>query len=131
MRERLAVVAAAVVLLTLALAGGSPARPLPGASKCPIFPRSNQWNARVDKLPVHPRSAAMVRSIGSGANMHADFGSGLWDGGPIGIPYVTVPRSQPRVHVSFDYADESDGSRYPIPPARPSRAAAEPTATAT
>ena len=51
--------------------------------------------------------------------MHADFGSGLYDGGPIGIPYVTVPRSQPRVHVSFDYADESDGSRYPIPPAAP------------
>ena len=22
--------------------------------------------------------------------MHADFGSGLWDGGPIGIPYVDI-----------------------------------------
>ena len=51
--------------------------------------------------------------------MHADFGSGLWDGGPIGIPYVTVPRGQKRVPVSFDYADESDRGRYPIPPRAP------------
>ena len=61
----------------------------------------------------------MVRSIGADANMHADFGSGLWDGGPIGIPYVTVPRGQKRVPVSFDYADESDRGRYPIPPRAP------------
>ena len=132
MRVRLLTLAAAAALLTLALAGGSLARPLPGAAGCPVFPKNSQWNARVDKLPVHPRSAGMVRSIGTGANMHADFGSGLWDGGPIGIPYVTVRRSQPRVPVSFDYADESDGGRYPIPPkARRSRAAAAPTATAT
>jgi len=119
MRVRLATAAAVVVLLGLGVAGGSPARPLPGAPKCSVFPRSNQWNARVDKLPVHPRSAAFVRGIGGGAHMHADFGSGLWDGGPIGIPFVTVPRSQPRVPVSFDYADESDGRRYPIPPRAP------------
>ena len=47
--------------------------------------------------------------------MHADFGSGLWDGGPIGIPFVTVGRKQPRVPVSFDYADESDRGPYPLP----------------
>jgi hypothetical protein len=119
MRVRLAAAAAIVVLLGLGMAGGSPARPLPGAPKCAVFPRDNQWNARVDKLPVHPRSTAMVRSIGAGENMHADFGSGLWDGGPIGIPFVTVSRSQPRVPVSFDYADESDGRRYPIPRSAP------------
>ena len=28
--------------------------------------------------------------IGLGANVHADFGSGLYEGGPIGIPYTTV-----------------------------------------
>jgi hypothetical protein len=47
--------------------------------------------------------------------MHADFGSGLWDGGPIGIPFVTVGGGQPRVHVGFDYASESDKGPYPIP----------------
>jgi hypothetical protein len=47
--------------------------------------------------------------------VHADFGSGEWDGAPIGIPYVVVPGSQPKVSVSFDYADESDPGPYPIP----------------
>ncbi len=109
----------AVVLAGLFAAGGSPARPLPSAKGCPLFPRTSQWNARVDKLPVLAGSAAMVRSIGADAHMHADFGSGLWDGGPIGIPFVTVPRGQKRVPVSFEYADESDQGRYPIPPRAP------------
>jgi hypothetical protein len=68
---------------------------------------------------VHPRSDAIVRSIGASDNMHADFGSGRYEGAPIGIPYVTVRGSQPRVPVSFDYADESDRGRYPIPPRAP------------
>jgi hypothetical protein len=82
---------------------------------CPVFPADNHWNLRVDTLPVHPSSDAIVRSIGAGENMHADFGSGRYEGAPIGIPYVSVPRSQRRVPVSFDYADESDRGRYPIP----------------
>jgi hypothetical protein len=82
---------------------------------CPVFPADNHWNLRVDSLPVHPNSDAIVRSIGAGDHMHADFGSGRYEGAPIGIPYVTVPRSQRRVPVSFDYADESDRGRYPIP----------------
>jgi hypothetical protein len=83
---------------------------------CPVFPADNHWNLRVDKLPVVPNSDAIVRSIGAGEHMHADFGSGRYQGAPIGIPYVTVPRGQRRVSVSFDYADESDRGRYPIPP---------------
>ncbi len=86
---------------------------------CPVFPADNHWNLRVDTLPVHPNSDAIVRSIGASDNMHADFGSGRYEGAPIGIPYVTVPRSQRRVPVSFDYAGESDRGRYPIPPRVP------------
>jgi hypothetical protein len=86
---------------------------------CPVFPTDNHWNMRVDRLPVHPRSDAIVRSIGAGDNMHADFGSGRYEGAPIGIPYVTVRGGQRRVPVSFDYADESDRGRYPIPPGAP------------
>ncbi|HZN89488.1 MAG TPA: hypothetical protein VFB44_10980 [Thermoleophilaceae bacterium] len=56
-----------------------------------------------------------MRSIGAGETMHADFGSGLYQGRPIGIPFTTVRRSQPRVPVSFEYASESDGRRYPLP----------------
>jgi hypothetical protein len=80
-----------------------------------VFPADNPWNQRVDGLPVLPSSDAIVRSIGASDHMHADFGSGRYAGGPIGIPYVTVPRRQRRVPVSFDYADESDRGRYPIP----------------
>jgi hypothetical protein len=91
----------------------------PRVGGCPVFPRSNPWNQRVDRLPVLPSSGAIVRSIGLGATLHADFGSGLWDGGPIGIPYVTVGAAQPKVPISFDYADESDRGPYPIPPRAP------------
>ena len=47
--------------------------------------------------------------------MHADFGSGLWDGGPIGIPITVVGKGQPKSTVRFEYADESDRGPYPIP----------------
>ena len=47
--------------------------------------------------------------------MHADFGSGLYEGSPIGIPYNIVNRSQEKKTVLFDYADESDPGPYPIP----------------
>ncbi len=85
----------------------------------PVFPDDHVWNARVDALPVDPNSALYVSTIGAARTMHADFGSGLWDGGPIGIPFVTVPGTQPRVPVAFEYGDESDPGPYPIPPDAP------------
>jgi hypothetical protein len=89
--------------------------PLPGAKKCRIFPKSNHWNQRVDRLPVAGNSDAVIRSIGVGDNVHADFGSGRYEGRPIGIPYTTVSRHQRKVRVSFEYAEESDPGPYPIP----------------
>lgn len=82
---------------------------------CPLFPPDNIWNVRVDQLPLDPNSASYVTSIGRGDHVHADFGSGEWDGGPIGIPYVTVPGTQPGVAVTFTYDGESDDGPYPIP----------------
>jgi hypothetical protein len=73
----------------------------------------------VDKLPVANNSDTIVRSIGVSKGMHADFGSGNYNGGPIGIPYATVGAGQRKVHVSFDYAAESDKGPYPIPPKVP------------
>jgi hypothetical protein len=64
-------------------------------------------------------SATLIRSIGLDATALADFGSGTYAGGPIGIPFATVSRRQRRVPVSFDYASESDGRRYPVPPRAP------------
>jgi hypothetical protein len=108
-------IALPAVLLAVSAAALAPAQPLPGAPKCPLFPRSSHWNQRVDRLPLHPRSADIVRAIGLDDNMHADFGSGRYEGRPIGIPYTTVSPRQRRVPVSFEYRDESDRGPYPIP----------------
>ena len=83
--------------------------------ECPIFPADNIWNAPANQLPVEARSSAYIQSIGSNTGLHPDFGSGIWDGGPIGIPYNTVSSTQPKVPIAFDYADESDSGPYPIP----------------
>jgi hypothetical protein len=101
---------------TLAL-GGSTAQALrlPAAPRCPIFPARNAWNQRVDTLPVASNSAQLLASIGLSTGLHPDFGSGLYDGRPIGIPFDVVSKTTPRANVSFDYADESDKGPYPIP----------------
>jgi hypothetical protein len=80
-----------------------------------VFPTDNAWNRRIDTLPVAAGSAATVAAIGATKTMHADFGSGLWDGGPIGIPITVVGKGQPKSTVRFEYADESDRGPYPIP----------------
>jgi hypothetical protein len=108
--------AASALVACLALTGASArALRLPGATRCPIFPATSPWNQRVDRLPVAPDSARLIASIGLDAHAHADFGSGVWDGGPIGIPFDVVSRTTPRSRVSFEYAAESDRVRYPIP----------------
>jgi hypothetical protein len=80
-----------------------------------VFPKSSQWNQRVDDLPVLAGSDRMVRAVGAADTMHADFGSGRYAGARIGIPFVTVGRSHSRVPVKFGYDDESDPGPYPIP----------------
>ncbi len=86
---------------------------------CDVFPHDNVWNTPIDNLPLHPSSAALVATIGPGKPLVTDFGSGTYQGEPIGIPFVLVPGTQPKVPVSFQYADESDPGPYPIPPNAP------------
>lgn len=112
-RAAIVLLAAATVVLATATSSG---KPLPGARACPLFPPSNAWNERVDQLPVASDSAQIVASIGGDKRMHADFGSGTYGGGPIGIPFTTVSGRQRRVPVRFQYASESDPGPYPIPP---------------
>jgi hypothetical protein len=69
----------------------------------------------VDTLPVASDPAQLIAAIGLDSPVHADFGSGTWDGGPIGIPFDVVSSRTPRSRVSFQYADESDRVRYPVP----------------
>jgi hypothetical protein len=91
--------------------------PPPGASLggCPNLPAGDVWHAEVSRLPVHQRSAQYVASIGADRPVKADFGAGLWNGGPIGLPITYVAGDQQRVPVTFEYADESDPGPYPVP----------------
>ncbi len=109
---RLAVLTAALAAI---LAAPASSLHLPAAPGCQVFPRSNPWNRRVDSLPVARNSAAVIQSIGLDTGLHPDFGSGLWDGGPIGIPITVVGGTQHKSRVRFEYADESDKGPYPIP----------------
>jgi hypothetical protein len=107
--------AALFALVPLALAAPAAAHPLPQAPNCPVFPATSVWNKPVSKLPVRKDSRTIVSSIGASLGLHADFGSGLWDGGPIGIPITVVDSGTPGSSVEFEYAEESDAGPYPIP----------------
>ena len=109
-------VALLAVLIAALVAPAALASPLPEAPNCPIFPTSNVWNRPIGSLPKHPRSKEIVKAIGADRYVHADFGSGLWDGGPIGMPVTVVDSSEPTSFVDFLYDDESDPGPYPIPP---------------
>ena len=109
-------VAAVLVVIVLAcLSGAAQALRVPAAPRCPVFPASSPWNKRVDRLPVTQNSIAIISSIGVDTGLHADFGSGLWEGSPIGIPFDVVTRATRRSRPTFEYDDESDHVGYPIP----------------
>jgi len=86
---------------------------------CTVFPADNSWNRDVSALPVDANSANYVNAItalGGNQKLHADFGGA----GAYGIPYITVPGTQPLVPVTFvAYGSESDPGPYPIPLAAP------------
>jgi hypothetical protein len=54
-----------------------------------IFPANNPLNQDISSAPVDTRSSAIISLIGS-PGIHPDFGSGLWEGNPIGIPFILV-----------------------------------------
>jgi hypothetical protein len=113
--ETMSIRSALCIAVCLLAAGKSAAQ----IGACPVFPGDNIWNTPVANLPLDANSALYVNTIGPNSPLHPDFGSGTYDGEPIGIPFVTVPGTQPRVPVSFQYADESDPGPYPIPPNAP------------
>ena len=101
----------AVLLGTARLATGQ----APTIGTCPVFPVENIWNTHVDQLPVHPSSSTWVSTIGATTGVHPDFEAGLWNGAPIGIPFVTVPGTQTKYPATFLYQSESDTGPYAIP----------------
>ena len=86
---------------------------------CALFPPDNIWNTPVDTLPVSSMSDAWVASMAPDSGLHPDFGAGLYEGSPLGIPFVRVPVTQPAAEVAFEIAEESDPGSYPIPPDAP------------
>jgi hypothetical protein len=86
-----------------------------------IFPADNAWNQDISGLAVDPSSSQILNAYAS-AGLKADFGSGLWDNAPIGIPFVVVCGTQKKVSIVFrsngydgNYGDESDPGPYPVP----------------
>ncbi|MFD9476005.1 hypothetical protein [Streptomyces nojiriensis] len=107
---------ATVVALTAACLVSGAADPGGKAPPCPTAPSDSFWHAPVDKLPVHPKSDRYVASIGSAEPLHPDFGSGLVEGRPFGIPITVSDTTVPESEVSLDYPEESETSGYRIPP---------------
>jgi hypothetical protein len=101
------------VALMILAAGAARAQPKIG--NCPVLPANNVWNAPVNQLPVAANSATLVGTIGANVTLHADFGSGLYQGEPIGIPFITVPGTQTKYPATFQYASESDPGPYAVP----------------
>ena len=80
------------------------------------FGSSSLWNKDISGSPVDPNSGAIINFIGPTVGMHADFGSGLYQGSIIGIPYSVVGGTQAPVNINFTaYGDESDPGPMPLP----------------
>ncbi len=80
------------------------------------FPADSLWNQDISGAPVDANSANIINFIGSSVPVHPDFGSGLYQGQSIGIPYLVVNSSQPLLPIIFTaYGDESDPGPMPIP----------------
>jgi hypothetical protein len=84
----------------------------PHIAGCPILPADNVWNTRVDKLPLDKHSAAYIAKMGPAMPLFPDFGSDPDNG----IPITIIRYNTPRVLIPFDYHDESDLGKYPVPP---------------
>jgi hypothetical protein len=102
--------------------GAAPPGPLP------VFPADNWWNADISSAPVDPGSAGYITFVNNGGvrHLHPDFGGEASPGSIAiyGFPYAVVDGAQPKLPVTFQYWDESDGVNvathlgmnfYPIP----------------
>ncbi|WP_199808178.1 hypothetical protein [Streptomyces sp. NRRL F-2580] len=113
----LATVAAMAAMAAASLMPGYTATAAaPDDGSCETSLADSFWRAPVDRLPVHPGSAQYVSSIGSAESLHPDFGSGLTEGEPFGIPVTVSDTHLPETKVTLDIAEESDTSGYRIPP---------------
>jgi hypothetical protein len=82
-----------------------------------IFPSDNWWNLDVSQAPLDSLSDDLIAWIGVSKELHPDFAPP-----PYGMPYMSVPGTQPLERVAFVlYGSESDSGApghpagYPIP----------------
>ena len=82
----------------------------------PFQGTNSLWNTDISSAQVDPNSGNIINSIGPNTTLHPDFGSGLYQGSSIGIPYQVVAGSQMKVPILLGhYGDESDPGPMPIP----------------
>ena len=113
----LACVLAATLLVALVLAPPSRAAAYGAGAAIPflILPADNPWNTPVDALPLDANSAGYIAHMNPSTGLHPDFGT-VWEGARIGIPYIVVSGTQPKVPIHFTaYGAESDPGPYPVP----------------
>ena len=105
------------LLAATAFAGATQGGPIP--VPLPLFPPNNWWNTDITAAPVDPNSGSYITFIGGASrSLHPDFGGDVGDGTVYGFPFIVVDGTQPKLQVTFDYWDESDGVGlpfYPIP----------------
>ena len=80
------------------------------------FSTESEWNMQVDFTPLARHSAKIIKAISPDQGLHADFGSGKWDGEKIGIPYLVVGEDEELTDFFCTlWPDESDEGPFPIP----------------
>lgn len=90
------------------------------------FADDSPWNTAVDQEPVDPRSDELIALLAHDeyadtpdhvVGLRAEFGSSLWKGATIGLPYQVVGEAQKPLPILplASYADESDQGLWPIP----------------
>lgn len=89
--------------------------------KIQVFPSDHLLNKDISLSTVDANSSAILGAIGA-TSLHPDFGSALWQGAPIGIPFSVVCGSQSKVSITYranaydgNYGNESEPGPFPIP----------------
>jgi hypothetical protein len=135
MRSKLALLFLAIVPMILAIPAiaqcpaSVPVEGAPPPGPLPLFPPDNWWNLDISAAPVDVNSASYIAFINNGGTrrLHPDFGGEASPGSVdiYGMPYAIVDGSEPKLAVTFQYWDESDGVNYstgqgvpfyPVPP---------------
>ncbi|MBL6447287.1 hypothetical protein JMN32_13290 [Fulvivirga sp. 29W222] len=106
--------------------GDNNSKSLSDAEHIATFPASHPLNEDVSTKNVDANSSVILNNIGLSVGLFPDFGSGTYEGKPIGIPYTVVSEKQTATPITYrandydgNYGDESDEGPFPIPPDAP------------